>query len=178
MDVLFSTFSSCAKPKAGRILLPAPADAAGAFGAASRPASKASERLQKKVVDGRKTRSYMAIHRRGTAFSPLPSASLNDRYPGCPGKMGKETRRLFDIVGLDEGTCGRRPRSARTSGSRADRKKPSRSNVLLHIHSNMYLCRNGSQRCRPAGAGFPSCRLVGHKLESLILAQNERWRRG
>src|SRR5438067_6787647 len=48
--------------------------------------------------------------------------------------------------------------------------------VLLHIHSNMYLCRNGSQRCRPGGAGFPPCRLVGHKLESLILAQNERWR--
>ena len=32
---------------------------------------------------------------------------------------GEETCRLFDIVGFDEGTCGRRPRSATASGCRS-----------------------------------------------------------
>src|SRR3954469_6687963 len=45
-----------------------------------------------------------------------------------------------------------------------------------YISTVYVMCRNGSQRCRPAGSGFSPCRLVGHKLESLILAQNERWR--
>ena len=41
----------------------------------------------------------------GVRFAPLLS-----RYnrPGTP-EPGKDARRLFDIVGLDEGTCGRRP---------------------------------------------------------------------
>ena len=30
---------------------------------------------------------------------------------------GEETRRLFDIVGLDEGTCGRRPGLLEPPGS-------------------------------------------------------------
>ena len=41
----------------------------------------------------------------GVRFAPLLS-----RY-NRPGTIepGKDARRLFDIVGLDEGTCGRRP---------------------------------------------------------------------
>ena len=38
-------------------------------------------------------------------------APLLGRYNRCPEPLepGEEARRLFDIVGLDEGTCGRRP---------------------------------------------------------------------
>lgn len=61
------------------ILPPAGFGAAGSFGFASDGGSGASERLQKKGIDGRKSRSYMPIHRRDTAFWPGPSASLNDR---------------------------------------------------------------------------------------------------
>ena len=48
--------------------------------------------------------------------------------------------------------------------------------VLLHIHSNMYLCRNGSLKWQPSTWTIPPRRWLNIKLESLILAQNERWR--
>src|SRR3954465_9376218 len=42
-------------------------------------------------------------------------------------------------------------------------------------HQFVYLCRNGSQRCRSCFRLFRRGEVV-HKLESLILAQNERCR--
>jgi hypothetical protein len=46
----------------------------------------------------------------GGLHGPLPFRVSPSRQP-TPGtnEPGEETRRLFDIVGLDEGTCGRRP---------------------------------------------------------------------
>ena len=41
-------------------------------------------------------------------------------------------------------------------------------------HQFVYLCRNGSRRCRLLSL-FQRGSIV-HQLESLILAQNERWR--
>ena len=84
-----------------------------------------------------------------------------------------EARRLFDIVGLDEGTCGRRPRSATTSGCRGS-VKSAVPNVSLHIHS---ICEVQERLPEmPASSSvFPGV-VVVHQLESLILAQNERWR--
>ena len=45
--------------------------------------------------------------------------------------------------------------------------------VLIHT---MYLCRNGSLKAASWVRVFPRALLVVQKLESLILAQNERWR--
>ena len=39
------------------------------------------------------------------------SLALHQSAIRCPGNMGEVRCRLFDIVGLDEGTCGRRLRS-------------------------------------------------------------------
>ena len=51
----------------------------------------------------------------GARHLPDPFASLLTETR-CPGsKREGEARRLFDIVGLDEGTCGRRPRSPAAS---------------------------------------------------------------
>jgi hypothetical protein len=38
------------------------------------------------------------------------------------------------------------------------------------------MCRNGSLKPALDVAVFPAALVVGHQLESLILAQNERWR--
>ena len=69
--------------------------------------------------------------------------------------------------------------------------KLSRSNEFVHggfscrerVHMSRYIstvyvkCRNGSLKPAFAAYGFsPMGMEVGHKLESLILAQNERWR--
>ena len=43
------------------------------------------------------------------------SLLVGKRHPE-PNEPGAETRRLFDIVGLDEGTCGRRPGHLRPLG--------------------------------------------------------------
>src|SRR5688572_32886190 len=53
----------------------------------------------------------------GAGSLPDPVASLLTASR-CPGSFGREMYRLFDIVGLDEGTCGRRPRSPRSSRPR------------------------------------------------------------
>jgi hypothetical protein len=69
----------------------------------------------------------------GSLPNPVAPLSTASRYPG---PSGMERRRLFDIVGLDEGTCGRRPRSPRSSRPRRIGKAKS-FHVSLHIHSNM-----------------------------------------
>ena len=56
-----------------------------------------------------------------------------------------------------------------------DRLKLSRS-MSRYISTVYVKCRNGSLKAGPIAPGFPSGHWVGHKLESLILAQNERWR--
>ena len=55
-----------------------------------------------------------ALPRVGFVFAPLFS-----RYSRCPEPIepGEDARRLFDIVGLDEGTCGRRPGLLKPLGS-------------------------------------------------------------
>jgi hypothetical protein len=70
--------------------------------------------IAKNPVDGFGRHTYMAPHsggrgllrKVGVRFVPLLG-----RYNRCPERIepGEEARRLFDIVGLDEGTCGRRP---------------------------------------------------------------------
>ena len=56
-------------------------------------------------------------------------ASLLGRYNRCPepNEPGEDARRLFDIVGLDEGTCGRRPGLPGPLGSGYDRSNLCRS---------------------------------------------------
>ena len=70
--------------------------------------------FSKKAIDGAETPPYMALHRRGTALAEPVCVSLY-RLPVARFSPGRETCRLFDIVGLDEGTCGRRPRSPAAS---------------------------------------------------------------
>ncbi len=73
------------------------------------------KKFSKIAVDGAITGSYMAVHRRGWAIWLWSRSRLIDRYFRCPRiKTGRVKRRLFDIVGLDEGTCGRRLRSPRS----------------------------------------------------------------
>jgi hypothetical protein len=72
-----------------------------------------------------------------------------------PGSLipGEEARRLFDIVGLDEGTCGRRPGLWRPLGvGRSVKFMPflnadpaqaclaGRANVLIRKHTSLYIC--------------------------------------
>ena len=110
----------------------------------------------------------------GAGSLPNPVASLLTASR-CPGSLGREMCRLFDIVGLDEGTCGRRPRSPRSS-------RPRRIGSYRPFHMSRYIstvyvmCRNGSLKPALDVRVFPRAPMVGHKLESLILAQNERWR--
>jgi hypothetical protein len=50
-------------------------------------------------------------------------------------------------------------------------------NMSRYISTVYVKCRNGSLKPASGVAGFsPGGIEVGHKLESLILAQNERWR--
>ena len=65
----------------------------------------------KKGVDGLNSPPYMPLHSGGDG--PLGSVFASrlfqsDHRRPEPSGPGRETRRLFDIVGLDEGTCGRR----------------------------------------------------------------------
>jgi hypothetical protein len=69
--------------------------------------------VAKYPVDGLGARPYMALQRRtrpslqGQRSFRASSWSVQP----MPGTIepGEDARRLFDIVGLDEGTCGRRP---------------------------------------------------------------------
>ncbi len=72
-----------------------------------------------------------------------PRLRLSQPLAGAPDHQGREMCRLFDIVGLDEGTCGRRPRSPRSSRPRRIGKvKPF---YMSHYISTVYvMCRNGS----------------------------------
>ena len=118
-------------------------------------------------------------------FARTVRVSLN-RTPVTRFPPGRETCRLFDIVGLDEGTCGRRPRSAVTSGCRAIGKKPSRSSFPSEFASTVGQCPNTQHQIlcivqerlpeMPASTWLFHRVVVEHQLESLILAQNERWR--
>ena len=92
-----------------------------------------SEKIRKKAIDGAGTSPYMALHRRGRVTAQ-PRLRLSQRPTGAPAYTGGGTFRLFDIVGLDEGTCGRRPRSPRSSRPRRIGKAKS-FHVSLHIHS-------------------------------------------
>src|SRR5690349_6792572 len=81
----------------------------------SRAGSKAGcNIIAKNPVDGFGSHPYMAPHSDGRGFelgSRVRFVPLLGRYNRCPEPIepGEEARRLFDIVGLDEGTCGRRP---------------------------------------------------------------------
>ena len=105
-------------------------------------------------------------------------------------KEGKPRRRyfaLFDIVGLDEGTCGRRLRVQRFQGVGNSVKAKSFSYVLhVSIRNGISIglwpgrdperyCAERLLEMRGSIVEF-HCDLIGHKLESLIMAQNERWR--
>ena len=68
----------------------------------------------KNPVDGFGSHTYMAPHSSGRGLllrSRVRFVPLLSRYNRCPERIepGEDARRLFDIVGLDEGTCGRRP---------------------------------------------------------------------
>ena len=117
-------------------------------------------------------------------FVSLP---VGKRHPE-PNEPGAEARRLFDIVGLDEGTCGRRPGLLEPLGSGWSVKfmpflnvtsvracLAERANVLIRKHTSLYICAGTAPR-DPACFGLFRRSNVGHQLESLILAQNERWR--
>src|SRR6185369_7477113 len=104
-------------------------------------------------------------------------------------RTGRGSVRLFDIVGLDEGTCGRRPGLPEPLGSGWSVKfmpflngSPSKlasmgnSNVLIRKHTSLYICAGTAPRDAGLLFGYsPGVKIV-HQLESLILAQNERWR--
>ena len=48
-------------------------------------------------------------------------------------------------------------------------------NVLIRKHTSLYICAGTAPRDAGLLRPIPP-ELVGHQLESLILAQNERWR--
>ena len=97
------------------------------IGLASLPGSG---KFPKKAIDGGKSPPYMALHRRGGFARPVCVFSIGN--PVAP-VIGDRKSRLFDIVGLDEGTCGRRPRSATASGCRSIGKvKPFQGLVEAH----------------------------------------------
>ena len=84
----------------------------------NRPAVKSLKRrsiFAKMGVDGFESPPYMAASPTGQGVLPNPVCVSLNRIPVTRIKPGRETRRLFDIVGLDEGTCGRRPRSPAAS---------------------------------------------------------------
>ena len=71
------------------------------------------KKIAKKAVDELESHPYMAPPATAAALVEVRYrfASLLGRYNRCPepNEPGEDARRLFDIVGLDEGTCGRRP---------------------------------------------------------------------
>src|SRR5687768_5879333 len=103
----------------------------------------------------------------GGLHGPPPFRVSLSRQP-TPGtnEPGEQPRRLFDIVGLDEGTCGRRPGLLEPLGSgRSVKFMPflnvtsvqaclaGRSNVLLRKHTSLYICAGTAPRVRP-GFGY------------------------
>ena len=87
----------------------------------------------KKAIDGGNSRPYMASSPTGHGLLPSLVCVSYRSVTRLPRIKGKETRRLFDIVGLDEGTCGRRPRSATASGCRRSVKaKPFHGRIGAH----------------------------------------------
>jgi hypothetical protein len=70
------------------------------------------QEIAKKAVDVLESHPYMAPP--ATAAASMRSVTVSRLFlvgttdPGTY-EPGEDTRRLFDIVGLDEGTCGRRP---------------------------------------------------------------------
>ena len=71
-------------------------------------------KVAKYPVDGIGPHTYMAPHSNGRGLakgSRVRFVPLLSRSNRCPERIepGEDARRLFDIVGLDEGTCGRRP---------------------------------------------------------------------
>ena len=108
--------------------------------------------------------------------------------PGT-NEPGEEARRLFDIVGLDEGTCGRRPGLWRPLGvGRSVKFKPflnvtsvqaclaGGANVLIRKHTSLYICAGTAPGDAGLALAYSRGGSIVHQLESLILAQNERWR--
>ena len=109
---------------------------------------KRRQTFAKMGVDGFESPTYMAASPTGQGVLPNPVCVSLSRIPVPRIKLGGGTRRLFDIVGLDEGTCGRRLRSPAASRRwRIGKNKPfhglivrgllqrSVLHVSLHIHS-------------------------------------------
>ena len=139
-------------------------------------------------VDGFESPTYMAASPTGQGVLPNPVCVSLNRIPVTRIKPGRETRRLFDIVGLDEGTCGRRPGLPEPLGSgRSVKFMPflngqplelapvGTPDVLIRKHTSLYICAGTAPRDAGLLGPIPP-ELVVHQLESLILAQNERWR--
>jgi len=103
----------------------------------------------------------------GAGFCPTP-LRLSQPPAGVPDEHGRERCRLFDIVGLDEGTCGRRPRSPRSSRPRRIGKAKSfhgspveacfggRLYMSRYISTVYVMCRNGSLKPALEVRGFPA----------------------
>ena len=65
----------------------------------------------KKPVDGKGCHTYMALQRRTRPLwgrRSFRAFLIGQPIPGT-NEPGEDACRLFDIVGFDEGTCGRRP---------------------------------------------------------------------
>ena len=99
---------------------------------------------------------YMPFHRSGGLHGPLRRSSKIRRH-GRPGRWGWTGRRflsLFDIVGLDEGTCGRRLAGLlRPQGAWGSLKASLTYMSLLLIHSNRFV-QVGLPEMSCAGAGY------------------------
>ena len=57
-----------------------------------------------------------------------------------------------------------------------DRSNLSRSNVLIRKHTSLYICAGTAPGDAGLALAYSSGGSIVHQLESLILAQNERWR--
>ena len=128
------------------------------------------------------TGSYKRPRRRRRAHAARFRASP-DRNSGPPLKNGVVRRRLFLIVGLMKGHVGggpgvRWPLGVECRTNQAVPGSPSKLASMVGQCPNMHTMYIVQERLpeMPASSWvFPRV-VVGHKLESLILAQNERWR--
>ena len=50
------------------------------------------------------------------------------------------------------------------------------ANVLIRKHTSLYICAGTAPRDAGLAFGYSAGGEIVHQLESLILAQNERWR--
>ena len=50
------------------------------------------------------------------------------------------------------------------------------ANVLIRKHTSLYICAGTAPGDAGLALAYSSGGLIVHQLESLILAQNERWR--